>query len=151
MTLLKKGAITLFSACLLLIGITSGYWTRHPDSYSSCELLEGAVPLHPHKPIIERQWMHDAEFVEDFGIRYADENFGPHSGHFENMEDYGRRRDACIIRLFQAVAHNDDVTYDQVRASLYQRQIELEVATILSFVIIYSWAANAVAFRIWRF
>src|SRR5262245_63476218 len=95
--------------------------------------------------------MHDSEFVEDLSIRYADERFGPHSGHFESLEDYGRRQHECINRLFQVVARNDDVTNNQVQASLNQRPIEFDVATILSFVIIYSWAANAIAFRIWRY
>jgi hypothetical protein len=94
--------------------------------------------------------MHDAEFVEDLGIRYADASFGPHSGHFESMEDYGRRRNACITHLFQTVARNNDVMENQVWASLNRRPIEWDAATILSFVIVFSWAANAIAFRIWR-
>src|SRR5437667_2964576 len=142
MTFLQKTTLFLFAACLLLIGITSGYWIPRPLSYSSCELLERAVPLHPNKPISQRQLMHDAEYTEDLGIRYADDRFGPHSGHFESMEDYGRRRNECVTRLFQVVARNDDVTDIQVRASLNKRPIEFDVATILSFVIVYLWAAN---------
>ena len=150
MTFLNKITISVFSACLLPIAITSGYWAPRPHSYSSCDLLEGAVPFHPNKPASRRQLRHDAEFVEDLGIRYADARFGPHSGHFENMEDYGRRRDTCIAQLFQGVARNDDVTEDQVRASLNQRPIECDVAAILSLIIVYSWATGTIAFRIWH-
>jgi hypothetical protein len=149
-TLLTKIAIAVFSGCTLLIGIESGYWIGRPHSYSSCESLETAISVHPSEPITPRQLTHDAEFVEDLGIRYADARFGPRSGHFESMEGYGRRRDACIAQLFQLVARNDAVTDNQVRASLTHRPIEFDLAVVLSFLIIYSWLANALSFQIWH-
>lgn len=150
MTFFKKITILVFSASFLLIGITSGYWNPAPRSYFSCEALEGAVPVHPNRPVSGRQLAHDAEFVEDLGIRYADARFGPHSGHFESWEDYGGKRDVCISQLFSVVARNDGIKEDRVWASLNQRPIELDSAAILSFAIVYSWVANAIAFRIWR-
>ena len=45
----KKAAMALFLACLLLILVTSGYWKHHPDPYSKCEALTSAVPVYPAK------------------------------------------------------------------------------------------------------
>lgn len=150
MSALKKVSMAVFSACLLLIAITSGYWTRRPHSYSSCDLLAAVIPTHGANPVGYRQLAHDAEFAEDLGIRYADVCCGLRSGHFESMEEYARKRDVCIAQLFHVVAQNDGAPDEAVRRSLNHRPIELDISIILSFVLVYSWAVTAIAFQIWR-
>lgn len=146
----KKAAIATFFACLLLIAITSGYWTHRPDPYSKCESLSTGVPLYPAKNLTARQLAHEAEFAEDLAIRYADACCGPRSGHFESWEEYGRRRDECMAQFFEVVALTYGTTDNEIRASLTRRRTELDAATMISFFIIYVWLVNAVAFRILR-
>src|SRR5207248_10377829 len=142
----KKAAIATFFTCLLLIAITSGYWIDRPDSHSKCEALSSGVALYPAKHLTPRQLTHEAEFADDLAIRYADACCGPHSGHFENMEDYGRRRDECMAQFFQVVALTYGTTDNEIRASLTRRRTELDAATMISFFIIYVGLVNAVAF-----
>src|SRR5438105_10225496 len=87
-------------------------------------------------------------FAEDLAIRYADACCGPRSGHFESMEEYGRRRDECMAQFFQVVALAYGTTENEIRASLTRRRPELDAASMISFCIIYVWLANALAFLI---
>ena len=146
----KKAAMAIFLACLLLIAVTSGYWTHHPDPYSKCEALISAVPVYPARHLTALELTHQAEISEELAIRYADACCGPHSGHFESMEEYGRRRDECMTQFFQVVALTYGTTDREIRASLTRRRPELDAASMLSFFIIYVWLVNAVAFRILR-
>ncbi|PYV79467.1 MAG: hypothetical protein DMG96_04105 [Acidobacteria bacterium] len=146
----KKAAIAIFFACLLPIAVTSGYWTQRPDPHSRCQALLSGVPLYPAKHLSARQLTHEAEFAEDLAIRYADACCGPRSGHFESMEEYGRRRDECMAQFFQVVALAYGTTENEIRASLTRRRPELDAASMISFFIIYVWLANALAFRILR-
>jgi len=109
-----------------------------------------AVPVYPAKHLTARELTHEAEFAEDLAIRYADSCCSPHSGHFESMEEYGRRRDECMAQFFRVVALTYGTTDYEIRASLTRRRPELDTASMISFLIIYVWLANAVAFRILR-
>ena len=144
----KRAAIGIFFACLLLIVFTSGYWTHRPDPHSKCEALLRSVPLYPPEHLTARQLTHEAEFSEDLAIRYADACCGPRSGHFENMEEYDRRRDECMTQFFQVVALTYGTADPEIRASLNRRRPELDAASMISFFIIYIWFLNAIAFRI---
>jgi hypothetical protein len=137
-----------FFACLLLIAVTSGYWTHRPDPHSKCETLLSSVPLYPAKHLTARQLTHEAEFTEDLAIRYADACCGPRSGHFESMKEYDRRRDECMTQFFQVVALTYGTAEAEIRASLNRRRPELDAASMISFFIIYVWFLNALAFRI---
>jgi hypothetical protein len=92
----------------------------------------------------------DAEFAEDLAIRYADACRGPHSGHFDGTAEYGRTRHQCMVKLFQIVGSDHDVTEEQVRRSLAHRRVDLDLAVILSFAVVYAWAADFIARRISR-
>src|SRR5438552_4163947 len=146
----KKAAIAIFFACLLPIAVTSGYWTQRPDPHSRCQALLSGVPLYPAKHLSARQLTHEAEFAEDLAIRYADACCGPRSGHFESMQEYGRRRDECMAQFFQVVALTYGTTDHEIRASLTRRRPELDAASMISFFIICIWLVNAVAFGILR-
>ena len=144
----KRAAIATLFASLLLIAVTSGYWTHRPDPHSKCEALLRSVPLYPVTHLTARQLAHEAEFTEDLAIRYADACCGPHSGHFENMDEYDRRRDECLNQFFHVVALTYGTADAEIRASLDRRRPELDAASMISFFIIYVWFLNAVAFQI---
>jgi hypothetical protein len=128
----------ILPAALVLLASTAN-WARTAPPASNCEPpLQGAGPL--------RQ---DAESAENMAIRYADACCGPHSGHFDGMAEYGRRRDQCMATLFQAVAGKHGVTTEQVRWSLANRSTGVDLGVILSFVAIYPWAACMLARRIY--
>lgn len=148
MSIVKRAVIGTFFACLLLIAVTSGYWTHRPDPHSKCEALLGSVPLYPAEHLTARQLTHEAEFTEDLAIRYADACCGPRSGRFENMEEYDRRREECMTQFFQVVALTYGTADPEIRASLNRRFPELDAASMISFFIIYSWFLSALAFRI---
>jgi hypothetical protein len=92
----------------------------------------------------------DAEFAEDLTIRYADACCGPHSGHFEGMAEYARKRDQCMATLFQSVARDHGVSTGQVRGSLSDRPMAFDSAVIVSFAVLYALAAYLIARRLWR-
>jgi hypothetical protein len=144
----KRAAIGTFFACLLLITVTSGYWTHRPDPHSKCDAQLGSVPLYPAQHLTARQLTHEAESAEDLAIRYADACCGPRSGHFENMEEYDRRREECMAQFFQVVALTYGAGDAEIRTSLNRRFHELDTASMISFFLIYSWFLDALAFRI---
>ena len=118
---------------LLALGLLALAAPRVPNS--NCEWPQG----------IERPLTEDAEFAEDLAIRYADRCCGPHSGHFESFAEYGRMRDQCMARLFQEVAGSHTVSVEQVRESLRHRSTGLDLAVILSFGVLYAFAAHRIA------
>lgn len=144
----KRVAIAIFFACLLLIAVTSGYWTRRPDPHLKCEALLTSVPLYPAKHLSARELTREAEFTEDLAIRYADACCGPRSGRFESMKAYDRTRDECMTQFFQVVALTYGTADAEIRASLNRRRPELDAASMISFFILYVWVVNALAFRI---
>ena len=146
----KKAAIGTSFACLLLIAVTSGYWTHRPDPHSKCEALLRSVPLYAAKHLTPRQLTHEAEFTEDLAIRYADACCGPRSGHFESMEEYDRRRDECMTQFFQVVALTYGTADGEIRDSLNRRPLELDAASMISFFILYVWFLSRLAIRILR-
>ncbi len=55
-----------------------------------------------------------------------------------------------MARLFQIVASNHDVTEEQIRWHLAHRPTELDIAVILTFIVLYGWAAIVVVRRVCR-
>lgn len=86
----------------------------------------------------------DAEFAEDLAIRYADTNTGPGSRHFEGMAAYQRTRDGCMTSLFLSVAMSHAVTEQAVRRSLGRRRMSFDLATMLSFALVFGLGVNRV-------
>jgi hypothetical protein len=78
-----------------------------------------------------------AEAAEDSAIRYADQHDGVHSGHFQSMAEYGRVRDRRMAEAFQAVAAKYGVPEEQVRETLAQRPLGIDLAVVLSFAVFY--------------
>src|ERR1700749_2037318 len=72
----------------------------------------------------------DAESAEDLAIRYADACCGPHSGHFENMTEYARNRDACMSSLFHGIATSRGITEEQVRHAVTRRGASLDLMVV---------------------
>lgn len=118
---------------------------------SGCEWpQEIAAPLDLSRSAEARHLSGDAERAEDLAIRYADARRGPHSGHFEGGAEYGLARDQCMARLFQIVGSNHGVTEEQIRWHLAHRSTELDVAVILTFMVLYAWGATLIVRRFCR-
>jgi hypothetical protein len=95
-------------------------------------------PIDLSRPGGLRRLAAEAQYAEDLAIRYADRCCGPHSGTFEDMEAYGRRRDECMATLFHSVAQEHGVTEPQVHVALSYRRPEFDAAVIVSFAIQYA-------------
>ena len=85
----------------------------------------------------------DAVTAEDVAIRWAD--------HYVGISpEYEPRRDQCMETLFHGVAERHDVDVAIVRQYSHDRDIFVDVATILSFSILYVMVAYIFAGRIHR-
>ena len=124
---------------------------RRDRPNSNCEWPhETAISLDLNKPADQRHLSEDALLAEDLAIRYADSHKGPRSGHFAGLAEYRRTRDQCMVALFEVIGNTHGVTQEQVRQALVYRRTSLDLAVILSFAVLYSFAASGVARRIWR-
>jgi hypothetical protein len=139
----------LLPLSLLMLVCTTGC-SRHPQPNSSCEWPQetAAQALNPSPPSQQRRLSDDAEFAEDLAIRYADAHWGPRSGHFEGMAEYGRTRDQCMAALFKVIGTSHGVPEEQIRRSLGHRRIDLDLAVILCFAVLYGCVANVIARRL---
>ena len=66
------------------------------------------------------------------------------------VEEYARTRGQCMVKLFEAVRKNHGATLEQVRRSLGHRRTSVDLAVILSFALLFGFAASFVARRICR-
>ena len=89
----------------------------------------------------------DAEFAEDLAIRYADVHFGMKSP--KKSEKYGAERDQCMARLFEEIGKEHGVPVAQVSGSLGQNRASIDLAEVLPFALLYSFAAIVAARMIW--
>ncbi len=126
--------------------------TRHIQSNSNCEwpqeIATGALNL--SEPSQRHHLSDDAEFAEDLAIRFADARRGPRSGHFEGMAEYVRTRDHCMTALFKVIGSSHGVTEEQVRRSLGRRRTSIDLAVIVSFVLLFGLGASLATRRIVR-
>lgn len=135
----------------LLLIMCSAACTRRVPPDSNCEWPnETAISLELTNPAQQRHLSDDAQVAEDRAIRYADSHGGPRSGHFAGFDEYGRTREQCMAALFQVIANNHGVTQEQVRKSLEYRRTSLDLAVILSFAVLYGFAASGMARRLRR-
>jgi len=125
--------------------------TRRDPRNSNCEWpQETARPLDLSQSAQQRHLSDDAQLAEDLAIRYADSHRGPRSGHFEGFDEYRQTRDRCMTALFEVIGNNHTVAREQVRQSLGHRRTSLDLAVILSFAVLYGFAASGLAGQIWR-
>jgi hypothetical protein len=99
-------------------------------------------------PVTARHLSADAEFAEDLAIRYADSHFGPRSPN--PSETYPAERDQCIERLFEEIGKQHGVTAEQVSGSLDHNRAYIDLAEVLPFALLYTFAAIVGARMIWR-
>jgi len=92
----------------------------------------------------------DAEFAEDLSIRYADTHYGLRTPGFISGEVYEAARNRCMAALFQQVAEEHDVSIQQVASSLGHNRGYIDFAEIVPFVVLYVFAAAAVARVVWK-
>lgn len=141
----------LLPLSLLALGGLMGC-ARHALPNSNCEWPQEASPgaLNLNQPSQQRHLSADTEFAEDIAIRYADARSGPHSGHFQGMAEYARTRDECMATLFTVIASSHHVTGEQVRWSLGRRPMGIDLAVMLSFVLLFGFCATHISRRIVR-
>lgn len=89
----------------------------------------------------------DAEFAEDLAIRYADVHFGMKSP--KKSEKYGAERDQCMARLFAEIGKEHGVPVAKISGSLGQNRAYIDLAEVLPFALLYSFAAIVAARMIW--
>ncbi len=135
---------------LLIAALTACTQHTHPNSNCEWPKETATTALNPSRPSQQRHLSDDAEFAEDLAIRYADARAGPHSGHFEGMAEYGQARDKCMTVLLNVIGSSHSVTEEQVRRSLGHRRASLDLAVILSFVLLFGLAAHLATKRIVR-
>lgn len=123
-----------------------------PDrSNSNCEWpAETSVSPDPSNAAQQRHLSQDAQLAEDLAIRYADLHKGIHSGHFEGEAEYAQARDQCMTVLFDTIANTHGVTEGQVRKSLLERPVYLDLAVVLSFAAFFCLAASNITRRVWQ-
>ena len=92
----------------------------------------------------------DAEFAEDLAIRYADTHYGLQTPYYVSGEVYAGARDRCMGALFEQIAKEHGVPVAQVSSSLGRNRAPIDLAVILPFMVLYCFAALAVARMIWR-
>ncbi|MBI1787292.1 MAG: hypothetical protein HYR60_07035 [Acidobacteria bacterium] len=123
--------------------------TRRVPRNSNCEWpAEGAMPLDMGKTEKLQHLSDDALIAEDLAIRHADTSRGTRSGRFAGFGEYARTRERCMAALFEVIGNNHGVTPQQVRQSLAHRRTSLDLAVILSFAVLYGFAASVVARRV---
>jgi hypothetical protein len=124
---------------------------RHAQSYSKCEWpSETSRSPDTRNPVAQRHLSDDAELAEDFAIRYADAHHRPGTGVY-TMDEYEQFRNQCMSALFETIAKIHGVTEETVRESVDKRRhTSLDLAVILSFAMLYSFVARAMARGIWR-
>ncbi len=101
-------------------------------------------------PADARHLSADAEFAEDLAIRYADTHHGLRTPHYVSGEAYGAARDRCLGTLFEQIAKAHGVPAGKVSSSLGHNRAHIDIAVNLPFVLLYCFAAAAVARTIWR-
>jgi hypothetical protein len=92
----------------------------------------------------------DAEFAEDLAIRYADTHHGLRTPYYVSGEAYAAARDQCMAALFEQIAKEHSVPLGNVSSSLGRSRAHIDIALNLPFVLLYCFAAAAVARMIWR-
>src|SRR4029079_10571354 len=92
----------------------------------------------------------DAEFAEDLAIRYADTHHDLRTPNYVSGEVYAAARDRCMGSLFEQIAREHGVPVGLVSAALGRNRAQVDVAVNLPFVLLYCFAATAVASLIWR-
>lgn len=144
----KQEIIRLIVAPVLVRLCLAGCDSRNPRN-SNCEWpQETAMSLDLSESAQRRHLSDDAQFAEDLAIRYADSHGGLRSGHFVGFDEYGRIREQCMTALFEVIGKNHGVTEQQVRQSLVHRRTSLDLSVILSFAMLYGFAASGVARRV---
>lgn len=131
-------------AIATLLVIAAGGCVRRDGRNTDCK-WPGENPTHP---VSARHISADAEFAEDLAIRYADVHFGLHSP--TPSENYDAERDGCRERLFTEIGKQHRVPAEQVSDSLGRNRAYIDMAEVLPFALMYSFAAIATARMIWR-
>ena len=98
---------------------------------------EGARPLELHHATDQRHLAADAARAEGIAIRYSDTHAGLRSGHFVSWAAYGAARDSCMAQLFATISAVHDVPAAQLYADLGRRPLGVDLAVILSFVVLW--------------
>jgi hypothetical protein len=129
---------------VLMFALFAAGCVRRDGLNSSCRW----PPETSHHPASPQHLSADAEFAEDLAIRYADAHFGRQSPN--PSENYPIERDQCMGRLFQEIGKEHGVLVEQVSASLGQNRAYIDLAELLPFALLYSFASVLAARWIWR-
>jgi hypothetical protein len=115
----------------------------HPVN-SNCAWIEDDKRSLNLAKFTDRRHLHfDAVTAEDVAIRWADQRF-----HLR--PEYGARENECMETLFNGVARNHEVDVAVVRQYSRERDVAVDAPVILSFGVIYAFAAYILAGRIRR-
>jgi hypothetical protein len=129
-------------ALLVLLGTTA--CVRRDGRNSDCRW----PAENPRHRADARHLSADAEFAEDLAIRYADAHYGRHSQN--PSEAYGEERDRCMERLFAEAAEEHGVAPEQVAMSLGRDRGYIDLAISMPFLVLYCFAAAALARWVWN-
>jgi hypothetical protein len=141
---------SLFAMPLLALVCFPGCTRRVPPNENCQWPPETAISFDLSSSAQRQHLSDDAQTAEDLAIRFADSHYGTHSGHFSGFDEYGRKREQCMAALFEVIGKTHGVTQAQVRESLAHRRTSLDLAVILSFAVLYGFAASVMARRVWR-
>jgi hypothetical protein len=135
----------VFSAALL-VSLTVVGCMRRDGRNAACK-WPGEIGGHSSDA---RHLSADAEFAEDLAIRYADTHYGLRTPGYVSGEVYGAARDRCMTSLFEQIAKEHRVPVGLVSGALGRNRDRIDLAINLPVVLLYCWAATAVAQLIWR-
>jgi len=120
--------VALFILIIVLAGCTRP--GDHPIS-PNCAWSEDDQRTLKLETIAERRHLReDAETAEDLAIRWADK-------YFSLKPEYGSQRDECMESLFKGLADHHRVDIDLVLQYSRERDIVADLASILSFGLLY--------------
>ena len=131
---------------LLTIALTITGCVRpgdHPISSNCVWTEEDSHPLNLTNSADRHHLRGDATTAEDVAIRWSDK-------YFPHQADYEYRRDKCMEELFTGVASRHGVDVATVREYRLERNIVLDAAVILGFLVVYAVAAYFLIGRIRR-
>jgi len=134
-----------FSATLLFSLILVGCMRRDGQN-ADCQWPGEVSP----RAADARHLSADAEFAEDLAIRYADTHYGLRTPGYVSGEVYGAARDRCMASLFEQIAKDHGVGVGVVSGALGRNRAGTDFAINAPFLLLYCFAAVAVARWPWR-
>jgi hypothetical protein len=96
----------------------------------------------------QRHLATDARRAEEIAIRFADVTRGHRSGHYAGPEEYHGTREHCLAALSREIATRHRLQPGDVAGAVGQRDDRLDAIVLILFAVIFGFAADRAARRL---